>query len=165
MDRDGACSNAAKDGLLRKERAIKLPEAPQNSAVGSRVAAVQCVAMIEVDEPRERLLVVFRPFKNRLPPGHADVVMQFAMLDQTSLGGIPKTRARLCPRKSLPGKAAPYVLAMLLQSINGPRWDAGVGLQVLSIVTKGVSQLPPNQQFIQVLFSAVGGRFSCNAKW
>ena len=120
--------------------------------------------MVEIDEACEALPVIDRPLKDCFSPRHAEVVVQFAMLEQTALGGIPQRFARLSASERFPRQAVAWVCGMLGKRRNRPGWKTCVRFQFLSVVAKRIRQFSPDQEFIKILFGTVSGSFPRNTK-
>ena len=85
-----ALSNQAKNGSRRVERPVKQAVAPLHTDHRGRVATVQGVLVVEMLTPSHGLLEVRSPKRERFAPGHADVVVQFAMAQERALAGRPQ---------------------------------------------------------------------------
>src|ERR1700722_10071000 len=83
-------TNGAKNGALGSPGAIIAAQAPKNSAVGIRIAAIEGVAVIQFDQDFEGLLRSFRPFENFLAPEHTEVIVHAAGGGKLALGGVPQ---------------------------------------------------------------------------
>src|SRR5581483_11389641 len=83
-------SDLAEDGPHGPPRAIVAAENPEDAAVGVRIPAVQGVLVVQLDHDLERLLGRRRPFEDLLSPDHSEIVVDAALADQLSLGGVPE---------------------------------------------------------------------------
>ena len=98
----GTRADAAENPGFWLERPIELTQTPKQAAVGCRISTVQRKTMIQINHPFQRLLRRLRPIKDRFAPGHAHVVMQFALPEQGQLSRIPKGIVRLAPGQFFP---------------------------------------------------------------
>ena len=64
--------------------------------------AIECVAMVEVDDRGESFLWRAFPIQNRFAPSHSHVVMQLALHQQRFLSGIPKVVFRFAASQLFP---------------------------------------------------------------
>lgn len=85
-----AGADGAEDWLLGFEGAVEEAEGPEEATVGVWVVAVEREAVVEVDEGLECLRGRRGPFGDGFGPGHADVVVEFAVHEEGALAGVPE---------------------------------------------------------------------------
>ena len=72
-----------------REWTVELAEAPLDSGEAVRVATVEPVLVVEVQQPGERLRVGRRPGDDRLAPQHAHDIVHLSRLEQLALPRVP----------------------------------------------------------------------------
>ncbi len=113
-------SHSPENGLRGREGAIELAKAPKNPTVGSGIASIQRVPMIQIDQASKCLLSVGRPFQKRFAPSHANIVVQLPVNQQRSLRRIPNGITSATPRHRFPRQQLTRITLMLTQRLTGP---------------------------------------------
>ena len=116
-----AWAHRAPDFFFGGKRPVEEPQAPEDAAVGARVAAVEGVAVVEVERQTQGVLGRAPPAQERLAPGHAHVVVQLAVDQERLLGRVPQRVAGLAPGQPLPRvDGLALVLRVALEGLAGP---------------------------------------------
>ena len=137
---------------LGPKRPIEEAEAPEKPSVRARIGAVECVAVIESDQPVQGLLGVLTPGRDRLAPGHADVVVQLSVPHQRGLAEIPQLVPGSAALQSLLGQDVPRVPGVGRQGLVRPRRQHPEGLDLgMTMEAEVVGEVAPDQKLVEEL--------------
>jgi hypothetical protein len=150
--RAGPLSRAdpAQDRPPRRPRPVVAAEHPEDAGVRAGVAAVEGVAVVELDEHGQRLVGIARPPEDLLAPQHAQVVVHAALADELALRRVPQrvvgARAgQLVQRVHVRAGIAGVRLEVLLR----PRGQRGPAIVVLAVRGEPVAELAPGDQLVE----------------